>query len=184
MNTFSHNIHQGVIERCKSGERQAQYELYKLYAKAMYNTSLRITGNTAEAEDVLQEAFVNAFKNIHSYNGKATFGAWLKRIVINKSITAVNRRKVEFISLEGQGSLQEEADESEVLPESVAQVQGAIKELPEGYRIVLSLYLLEGYDHKEIAGILNISESTSKSQYNRAKKKLKETLTKGLLYEG
>lgn len=144
----------------------------------MYNVSYRITGRQEDAEDALQEAFISAFKNLSSYRADATFGAWLKRIVVNKSINALKRRKHELMPDDetwDRGEIEPAGDYREEL--TIDRVKKAIEELPDGYRAVLSLYLLEGYDHQEIAGILGITESTSKSQLNRAKGKLREKLT-------
>jgi RNA polymerase sigma factor (sigma-70 family) len=149
----------------------------------MYNVGLRIVNNTDEAEDVLQEAFISAFKNLDHYRGDATFGAWLKRIVVNKAINYVKKRRMERFPDDEKWDVKEETetDEFENFPFSVEKVKSAIASLPDGYRTVLSLYLLEGYDHGEIAEILGITESTSKSQFNRSKKKLKELLEGGTL---
>lgn len=171
------NIHDELIARCRAGDRSAHYQLYKLYSKSMFNVGYRITRSEEEAEDVLQEAFINAFRNLDSYRGDATFGAWLKRIVINKAINALNKRKHETIPDDEKWDVAEE----EALPEyredlTVERVKEGIEKLPDGYRTVLSLYLLEGYDHQEIGEIMGITESTSKSQLNRAKSKLKELL--------
>lgn len=152
----------------------------------MYNTSLRITGNEMDAEDVLQESFVSAFKNLISYRGTASFGSWLKRIVVNNAINQVKRRKFDFESVEGKED--EDAFYDSVveidISYDVTMIKEGISRLPEGYRLVLTLYLIEGYDHKEIGQILDISESTSKSQFNRSKKKLKEILKEELKYAG
>lgn len=159
------------------GDRDAHYRLYKLYSKAMFNVAYRITGNEEDAEDVLQEAFVSAFKNLHHYRGDASFGAWLKRIVINKAINVIKKHKWEMMPESKEIDVAVEEEPQEYLSElSVGKVRAAIQQLPDGYRSVLSLYLLEGYDHQEIGEIMGISESTSKSQLNRAKNKLKELL--------
>jgi RNA polymerase sigma-70 factor (ECF subfamily) len=143
----------------------------------MYNVCLRIVGDEFAAEDVLQESFINAFKNLAKYRGDSAFGAWLKRIAVNKSITYLHRRKLERFPNDEFDVAEESAhDEFEHLPLRVDQVRNAISKLPDGYRTVLSLYLLEGYDHEEIGQVLRISESTSKSQFSRAKKKLLEIL--------
>lgn len=173
------NIHEELINRCRMGDQNAHFTLYKLYAKAMFNVGFRITGNEADAEDVLQEAFVNAFKNLDSYRGDATFGSWLKRIVVNKAINVLKKRRPEVIAQEDEFDIAVEEIPTDYMPEiSVDKVRRSIEMLPDGYRSVLSLYLLEGYDHEEIAGIMGITESTSKSQLNRAKSKLKELLIK------
>jgi RNA polymerase sigma factor (sigma-70 family) len=171
-------MHEDLIARCRRGDREAHYRIYKLYARSMYNVSYRITGREEDAEDALQEAFISAFNNLQSYRADATFGAWLKRIVVNKSINLLKKRKHELISEEEQWDIPEEEVQEEYREElTVDRVKKAIEELPDGYRTVLSLYLLEGYDHQEIAGIMGISESTSKSQLNRAKTKLRDKLT-------
>ena len=147
----------------------------------MYNIGYRIVNNEAEAEDVLQEAFISAFRSLEHYRGDATFGSWLKRIVVNKAINVLKTRKMEQLPEGDDFDVPEETWNEEEFPFSVDQVKQAIEHLPDGYRSVLSLYLLEGYDHSEIAEILGISESTSKSQFNRSKKKLRDILEGGTL---
>lgn len=170
-------MHEELIARCRDGDRDAHYRLYKLYSKAMFNVGLRITGNEADAEDALQEAFISAFRNLHRYRGDATFGAWLKRIVVNKAINVVKKRRHELMPDDEPWDVAEPEEQAGYREElTVEKVRHAIDGLPDGYRAVLSLYLLEGYDHQEIAGIMGITESTSKSQLNRAKNKLKEIL--------
>ena len=177
------NIHQDLIDECKNGDQKAQFQIYKLYYKAMFNTSLRIVGDTMEAEDIMQEAFLSAFEKIETYSGTVSFGAWLKKIVINRSLDALSRQKAIFEDIDTHYDLQEEADnkaeDPEDLKEKMNEVKSAIDNLPDGYRIILSLYLLEGYDHDEIAEILNISSSTSRSQLSRAKQKLLNALRNG-----
>jgi len=151
----------------------------------MFNISYRITRNQEIAEDVLQEAFVNAFQHIESYQRKASFGAWLKKIVVNKAISHLRKQQLEFTEINDRLDISNEnneVDEREINMK-VETVREAILKLPNGFRVVFSLYLLEGYDHKEIAEILGISESTSKTQYNRAKKKLREILKEEVYYE-
>lgn len=147
----------------------------------MLTVSVRILRNQQEAEDILQEAFVDVFTKLNSFRGESSFGAWFKRIVVNKSINALKKRKLpttdwDDIKDEDDPTF-EDTEEQTAFPYSVAQVQGAIELLPEGYRVVFSLFLLEGFSHKEIASELGITESTSKSQYNRAKKKIRQLLT-------
>lgn len=137
-----------------------------------------------DAEDVLQESFVSAFKNISSYKGTAAFGSWLKRIVVNNAINMVNKRRLVFEEMQEHHEEIEEAVENNESVYEIEMVKNGIEKLPEGYRMVLTLYLIEGYDHKEIATILEITESTSKSQLNRSKKKLKEILKEDLQNAG
>jgi RNA polymerase sigma factor (sigma-70 family) len=171
------NMHHELIARCRQGDQQAHFQLYKLYSKAMYNVGYRITGSEEEAQDVLQEAFTSAFRNLDYYRGDAAFGAWLKRIVINKALTALQKRKYDRIPDDETWDVAEDpAPEDYADRLTVERVKNGIQQLPDGYRAVLSLYLLEGYDHQEIAEIMKISESTSKSQLNRAKSKLRELL--------
>lgn len=178
------NKHDTIIDRCRSGDQKAYYEIYKLYSKAMFNICHRIVGDREMAEDALQEAFVNAFQNLKSYQGKATFGAWLKRIVVNKAISILRKNRLEFVLTDELPDVMDDDGMNEgELELKVERVREAIHKLPNGFRVVFSLYLLEGYDHKEIAEILGISESTSKTQYNRAKKKLKELLKEEMYYE-
>ena len=170
--------HLDLVEASKKGDQKAQFELYRLYFAAMYNTTLRIVGDSDDAEDVMQEAFLKAFLKLDSYRGEVSFGAWLKRIVINKALDFL-RLKRDKLSLEDAGEIGEMEDEPDDSPEveyRAEAIKRAIHKLPEGYRIVLSLILLEGYDHEEVAGILNISNATSRTQYHRAKKKLIELL--------
>jgi RNA polymerase sigma factor (sigma-70 family) len=149
----------------------------------MYNVGYRIVNDAEEAQDILQDAFISAFKNLKHYRGDSTFGAWLKRIVVNKAINQVKRKRLERFPEDDRWDVKEEEaiDVFESFPFSVDQVKKGIEGLPEGYRLVLSLYLMEGYDHSEISAILGITESTSKSQFNRSKKKLKELLEGGRL---
>jgi RNA polymerase sigma factor (sigma-70 family) len=184
LNPESLNLHHQLIERCKQGEEQAYFGIYKLYSKAMYNTAFRITGNEDDAEDVLQEAFISAFRNLAEYRGNATFGSWLKRIVINKAINALKKRKHERMPEEESFDMAEETEQTYMPELTVDRVREAVMHLPDGYRSVLSLYLLEGYDHQEIATIMRITESTSKSQLNRAKHKLKQLLTTQTKHDG
>ena len=170
--------HQDLVKACKRGDQKAQFELYRLYNAAMYNTTLRIIGDPDDAEDVMQEAFLKAFLKLNSYRGEVSFGAWLKRIVVNKSLDFL-RLKREQTSLEEVGEPEEVPEETPTVIDVAYRadtIKKAIYALPEGYRIVLSLILLEGYDHEEVSGILQISNATSRTQYHRAKKKLLELL--------
>jgi len=170
--------HLDLVEACKRGDQKAQFELYRLYHVAMYNSALRIVGDSDDAEDVMQEAFLKAFVKLNSYRGEVSFGAWLKRIVINKSLDFL-RLKREQLSLDQATEVREMVEESsdtEDVEYRAEAIKKAIYNLPEGYRIVLSLILLEGYDHDEVSSILNISNATSRTQYHRAKKRLIELL--------
>jgi len=178
LDTVYRNIHRELIEQSKSGDSTAQTELYQLYSKAMYNIAYRISNNQEDAEDILQDAFVSAFNRLDSFRGDSSFGAWLKKIVVNKSINFIKKKRLDIDPLD-EGTYEAHLDnpyDDDDLVMNVDRIRNAIQKLPDGYRVVFSLYLLEGYDHREIAQVLDISESTSKSQYNRAKKKIRELL--------
>ena len=166
---------------CKRGSKKACFELYRLYSKAMLNIAFRIVGSVDEAEDVLQEAFLDAFNRIKDFRQETTFGLWLKQIVVHRSINLLRKRKLELVELDEEHTesiAEEEVEDDDEVQYKVGQVKDAMKELPEGYRLVISLYLLEGYDHEEIGEILGISENTSRTQFLRAKRKLNEILIK------
>jgi RNA polymerase sigma-70 factor (ECF subfamily) len=177
------NLHQDLLDGCKEGDQRAQFQIYKLYYKAMYNTSLRIVNDTMEAEDIMQESFLSAFEKIETYSGTVSFGAWLKKIVINRSLDALSRRKAIFEDIESHTGISDDSSDDnaryEEVDSKIGEVKEAIEKLPDGYRIILSLYLLEGYDHDEIAEILKISSSTSRSQLSRARQKLITALKNG-----
>ena len=149
----------------------------------MFNICTRILGDQAAAEDALQEAFISAFSKLHTFEGRASFGAWLKRIVVNKCLSLVNRKKL-FLEPLDERITEAEEDSQHIYAGELEQslngkrIYEAIKELPKGCRIIFTLYQLEGYDHQEISEILNVSISTSKSQFHRAKKLLQEKLGK------
>ncbi len=163
-----------LVEQCQKGSSKAQYQLYMLYAKAMYNTSLRIVGTREEAEDVVQEAFLDGFMKIGLFRGESTFGAWLKSIVVNKSIAKLRSNRINFDEFDPDKNDYEDESENdfEEKENTIKILKKLLNDLSSGYRLVLSLYLFEGYDHKEIGEILGISEVTSRSQYIRAKQKL------------
>lgn len=145
----------------------------------MLNVAFRIVGNIADAEDVLQESFLDAFSKLKDFRQETTFGLWLKQIVIHRSVNLLRKRKVEWIEFESsefEHIPDEEVIDDEDLHYQVKLVKAAMSKLPEGYRVVLSLYLLEGYDHEEIGQILNIAENTSRTQFLRAKRKLQALL--------
>jgi RNA polymerase sigma-70 factor (ECF subfamily) len=170
------DIHQGLIDLCRTQDRSAQIKIYELYYKAMYNTSFRIVNNTMEAEDIMQESFLDAFRKLDSFKGDSSFGSWLKRIVVNKSLDSIKKKKL-FIaeSKEDQLSTEnEENEDREFVFTKVEEVKKALETLPDQYRIILSLYLLEGYDHQEISEILDISCNNVRTRYTRAKHRLVE----------
>ena len=144
----------------------------------MYNTALRIVNKIPDAEDILQEAFTDAFLQLKSFENKSTFGAWLKQIVVFKSIRFLDKQKMVFADAE---NVMDNIAEEETVNEAdihftIEGIKQKLQQLPDGYRTVLSLYLIEGYDHEEIAEILNVAHATVRSQYMRGKQKLLQLL--------
>jgi len=169
--------HKSLVESSKSGDRNSQYQLYELYVDAMYNIGMRFLGVKEDAEDIVQDSFVDAFKNLHSFKYESTFGAWLKRIVINKSINHLKVKRLPLAAMDDhEYHLTEEIHNDPVDAIDIQKVKMGIEKLPLGYKNIINLYLLEGYDHIEIGEVLGITTSTSKSQYHRAKKKLVEII--------
>lgn len=171
-----------IIESVKTGNRKAQTQLYGLYAKAMFNICMRMMNDEDKAKDLLQEAFINVFTYIEKYNYEASIGTWIKRIVINKCIDTLRKEKKNIIEysevlIDNNSVELEESDDD--ITYTIGSIQKAIQELPEGYRVVFTLFAMEEYSHKQIAELLNISEGTSKSQYFKAKKMLKTKLNNG-----
>ncbi|WP_299215679.1 sigma-70 family RNA polymerase sigma factor [uncultured Dokdonia sp.] len=170
-----------LIPLCKKGQQSAQLEVYNRYYKAMYNTALHIVKDTAEAEDVMQEAFLNAFTKLDSFKGEATFGSWLKRIVVNKSLNSYQRTKKRdetpiedhLYRIEDDTEGIAEADLSQV---KAQQVLHAMDSLKDNYRQALSLHLIEGYDYEEMSMILNVSYANCRTVVSRAKDSLRKKL--------
>ncbi len=175
MKTAIKDVHHEIIERCRKGDRKAQFDLYRLYYKGMYNVCLRLLGNESDAEDIMQEAFLSAFKKMDTFRGESSFGSWLKKIVVNRSLDHLKKKKVTFLPVNERIREPEEDpwEMHEVNPEAINK---AISQLADGYRTVLSLYIFEGYDHEQISRELGISNSASRTQFLRAKNKLKEIL--------
>ncbi|WP_339661556.1 RNA polymerase sigma factor [uncultured Polaribacter sp.] len=166
-----------LIERCKKSDKNAQLEIYKAYYRAMYNTAHRILKDSYEAEDIMQEAFLTAFTKLNSYKGEVAFGAWLKRIVINKSLTQLKKNKrYDEVKMEvvPQNNIEEEELNYKGLDPK--NVLNTLQSLKESYRIVLTLNLIEGFDYEEIGEILNFTNENVRTTISRAKKKLKQVL--------
>jgi len=168
-----------LVARSIRGDSRAQVRLYKKYVKAMYNIVIRMIPEQMDAEDVVQESFVKVFKNLKSFKGDSTLGAWIKRITINTALNFIRKnKKMRFVAIENEDKLTEETANDNTPRVDMKTIHNAIKKLPQGCRVILSLYLLEGYQHKEIAVALDISESTSKTQFQRAKRLLRNLIKK------
>lgn len=182
LETAIKDIHHDLIEACRQNDRAAQVEIYELYCRAMYNASLRIVNDTAEAEDVMQDSFIEAFNKIGSYRAEGAFGAWLKRIVINNSINVIRKRKdtvsIDDTDIELKDTGENEKEYSENVFCRLEEIRDGIKKLPEAYKTIISLHLLEGYDHQEISEILNETYGNIRTRYSRAKQKLLQIIMK------
>ena len=180
---MKHNIkninEEALVQKCLNGEKKAQKELYDQYAKAMYHSIIRIVGQKTEAQDLLQESFIKVFKELKNFKSRSSLGVWIKKICINTSLTQLKKNKqIQIVELDG--NVQQE-NSSDVIDFDVKLIHDSIKKLPSGCRVILNLYLFEGFRHSEIAEILEITESTSKSQYIRGKKLLRKEL-KSIMY--
>ena len=171
------NYNRELVEKCKRGDTSAQCQLYRAYSRAMYNICLRMLNNEMDAEDILQNSFVDVFQNISSFNYQATPGAWIKRIVINNCINFLKKKRLYFSEISDLTNPIDKEDKVIDISMDVEKILSAMESLSTGYRTIFSLYAIEGYDHAEIAQVLEISESTSKSQYHRAKNRIREILT-------
>jgi len=171
------DLQSDLIKRCSQGDLAAQRQLYTQYARQMFAVAVRLIKHREDAEDILQECFITAFTALDTFRGEASFGSWLKRIVINKSLNHLKKKRMEFQEINSQTELVEEEVEINENDITIEVIHRTLDELPLGYRLVFSLYYFEKMSHKEIANHLEISEGTSKSQLNRAKRKLKLILT-------
>jgi len=168
-----------LVRQCLDGDRSAYRLLYDRYFNAMFNTALRIVNQAADAEDILQESFTDAFMQLERFENKSTFGAWLKQIVVFKSISFLKKRRMSFTDMELAADIPEETELEETdIAYTIDMVKQTIQLLPDGYRTVLSLYLFEGYSHDEIAEMLGVAQSTVRTQYIRAKQKFLQLFRK------
>ncbi|WGF91242.1 RNA polymerase sigma factor [Aequorivita marisscotiae] len=167
-----------LIEQCKNCDRKAQMALYGKYCNGMFIIANRYLKDTAAAEDAMQDAFIKAFQKLSQFTGDVTFGAWLKRIVINTCLDSIKRNKMELQSLNEEvfTMVHEDSDWTIADEATISEVLAAIESLPENYKLTVKLFLLEGYDHQEISEILQISENASRTYLHRGKSKLKEKL--------
>ena len=167
-----------LIISCENGDKKAQFAIYKQYYKAMFNTAYRIVNDRFEAEDIMQESFLAAFTKLHTFSGNVTFGAWLKRIVINNSLTALKKKKrLETVSIEKVTikNVNEEVQDYSLL--SAKEILGQVSKLKPNYKVAITLHLIEGYDYEEIAQIMEITYENSRTTVSRAKNKLRQLLS-------
>lgn len=186
VSTDQQNIHKHLIEKCRDGDGNAQREIYRLYAGAMYNICRRMMGNEDDAQDILQESFMDVFQKLPSLRDISFFSAWIKRIVTNNCINELRKRRLITSELnENFDTIEDEEDDFEYSIYRLETVKKAMEQLPDGCKAIMNLYVFEGYDHKEIGEILEITESASKAQYSKAKARIRNMLTeKGARYAG
>jgi RNA polymerase sigma-70 factor (ECF subfamily) len=167
-----------LVQQCLNGEASAYRALYDRYAKAMFNTALRILNRSDDAEDILQEAFTDAFQQLSSFEGRSTFGAWLRQIVVYKSLAHLKKQKLHLNGLEADAEniADEPMLEEDDVWYTVDSIKQAIQKLPDGYRTVLTLHLIEGFEQEEVAAMMKVAHSTVRTQYMRAKQKLLQVL--------
>jgi RNA polymerase sigma-70 factor (ECF subfamily) len=168
-----------LVEQCRAQNARAQMELYKQYCDGMFIIASRYLKDTAEAEDAMQVAFIKAFKKIEQFKGDVTFGAWLKRIVINTCLDALKKKKAYFEEINEEVlRIEDEEDSGWIVDDTATMeaIQEAIEKLNPNYKAVVQLFLLEGYDHQEIAQVLDITESASRTNLHRGKIQLQKHL--------
>jgi RNA polymerase sigma factor (sigma-70 family) len=166
-----------LIEGCKAGKRDLQKALYTRFSAKMLGVCLRYTKNREEAEDVLQEGFIKLFQAIQNYAGTGSFEGWIRKIMVNTALEALRKKKIHYSSADIQNlEDQYEADQDIIGKIGFQDLLAMIQDLSPGYRVVFNLYAIEGYQHNEIAVLLNISEGTSKSQLARARQVLKDKI--------
>lgn len=172
------NIHQDLINRCENNDQMAQMKIYDLYNRAVYGTIIRLIKDPMETENLMQDTFLSAFDNLKNFRSEASFGTWIKKIAINKSLNSLRKKSPVYLDIPEERIPDKEFAEIDDHTNrfTLEEIKQEISRLPEGYRVVINLYLLEGMDHDEIAEILNIKAVTSRSQYLRAKKKLAKNL--------
>jgi RNA polymerase sigma-70 factor (ECF subfamily) len=162
-----------LIRECISGERRAQKQLYDKYSAKMYAVCLRYMGNSDDASDILQDGFIKVYKNLEKFRGEGSFEGWLRRIFANTAIEQLRKKKLNFSTSDKEDQIEFKAPGA-IDKLSEKDLLKIVSELSPGYRTVFNMYVVEGYGHKEIAEIMNISEGTSKSQLARARMILQE----------
>lgn len=167
-----------LIKACIKGNEKAQVQLYERYCNAMYAIAFRYLKNEEDAKDAMQDGFIKAFAKMESYTSDYSFGAWLKRIIINQCIDALKKKKIETTSMENENLQLIDDDDNWSVDISITKpmIENAVEQLPDKHQLVVKLYLMEGYDHEEISQILKIPIKTSRTHLRRGRLQLKELL--------
>lgn len=171
-----HKQYQNIVEGCLQNDPRAQRRLYEMYASKMLAVCYRYSRDREEAEDILQEGFIKIFNNIHRYGFEGSFEGWMRRIFVNTAIDAIRKNKSLMLETPINDNISESFAEDAIDNLEVEYLMNLVQSLPTGYRLVFNLYAIEGYSHAEIGEKLNITESTSRSQYTRAKALLKKRI--------
>ena len=177
---------QELISMCRNGRDSGFTELYNRYARGIYNSISRIVAHTGEAEDILQETFFTVFSELDKLNGVVSFEGWVRRIAINRSISHLRKKKVQFADIadvDVAADAEYDIEEHEIFDCRVEDVKRGIEELPPGYKTIINLYLFEKMNQEEIATMLGLSPVTVRTQYHRAKKRILLTLKDKSYYE-
>jgi RNA polymerase sigma factor (sigma-70 family) len=169
-------INNQLIKKCRAGDQKSQIQVYDLYCEAMYNIAYRYLGSEEDAKDATQDGFLKAFTRLNQFNGKFSFGSWLKRIIINQCIDKIKRIEIETIELDGEIEILDDDNWEVDISITKEFILETISKLPQKYQVVLKMYLIEGFDHHEISTILKIPLKTSRTHLRRGKLKLKELL--------
>lgn len=169
---------ENIIRGCMQNKADCQQMLFDAYATKMMSVCFRYTGNQHDAEDVLQDAFIKIFTHISQFKWEGSFEGWLRRIVVNTALKALQKKKLHFTEINEASSVQPDAVPDVIATLQAEQVMMMLKNLPDGYRVVFNLYVIEGYDHEEIAQMLNIKAGTSRSQLVKARKMLQQEILK------
>jgi len=173
------NAENKLVERCRKKESGALDELYKMYAKKMYGVCLRYAKNKMDAQDLLHDGFIKIFNSLNEYSGKGSFEGWMRRIMVNTSINFYRKYSGRFFGMDDGAIPEPTADDQNIISQlSTQELLAHIQNLPDGYRMVFNLYVIEGYQHNEIAKLLGISENTSKTQLMKARKWLMQKIKK------
>lgn len=168
-----------VIKACMAGEGAAQQQLYNMFAAQMLGVCYRYTKSMDDAQDVLQDGFINVFKNLHQYKLEGEMGAWIRKIMVNAALNYLKRKKrYQADMLMPDEHLHPVSDDDPMIQMGAKEIAQLIRQLPTGYQTIFNLHAIEGYPHTEIAQLLGVTESTSRTQYMRARKLLIEWLGK------
>lgn len=171
-----------ILIGCKRGKKQAQYQFYELFKKLVFSVAMRYARDVPEAEDIMQDAFVNLYRDLYQYKPTGALGAWVRRVTVTTALMHIRKKRMVFSEIEIHTLAENRQSDDNILSAIGArEIMKMVQQLPDGYRMVFNLYVVEGFTHKEIAEQLKVSVNTSKSQLSRAKRMLRNVLEKTLM---